>query len=132
MFMKKEYLFIMTTIIIGLSGCNPKISSNFTNPQSTLSPNEKVTFLDVEHALPENLIKIGELKFQDSGFSTDCSFNSLLNKARIEARKNGANIVKVTDKKKPDLWSSCYRLKIDLYRYNGDVSNLEQYELKLD
>ncbi len=132
MIMNKKFLFFIASIIIGLSGCSPKISSNFTNPQSTLSSNEKVAFLDVEDPLPENLIKIGALKFQDSGFSTDCSFNSLLNKARIEARKNGANIVKVTNKKKPDLWSSCYRLKIDLYSYNGDVSNLEQYELKLD
>ena len=96
-----------------------------------MSLNEKVALLDVEHALPENITKVGTLRFQDSGFSTDCSLNSLLNKARIEARKNGA-IVKVTDKKKPDLWSSCYRLKIDLYRYTGDVSKLEQYELKLD
>ncbi|MAN25785.1 MAG: hypothetical protein CMH14_00470 [Mesonia sp.] len=132
MIMKKEILFIMTAIIIGLSGCSPKISSNITNPKSTLSSNEEVAFLNVEDPLPENLVKIGELRFQDSGFSTDCSFNSLLNKARIEARKNGANIVKVTNKKKPDLWSSCYRLKIDLYNYKGDVSNLEQYELKLD
>ncbi len=132
MIMKKEILFIMTTIIIGLSGCSPKISSNITNPNSALSSNEEVAFLDIEHPLPENLVKVGELRFQDSGFSTDCSFNSLLNKARIEARKNGANIVKVTNKKKPDLWSSCYRLKIDLYNHKGDVSKLEQYELKLD
>jgi hypothetical protein len=55
-----------------------------------------------------------------------------MTQARNEARKNGANIVKVVDKKKPDLWSSCYRLKIELYKYDGDVSSLPQYKLKLD
>ncbi|UOY05769.1 hypothetical protein L0P88_17730 [Muricauda sp. SCSIO 64092] len=88
--------------------------------------------MDIEHKLPERITKIGDLRFQDSGFSTDCSLNSLMNQARIEARKNGANIVKVIDKKKPDLWSSCYRLKIELYKYEGDVSSLPQYKLKLD
>lgn len=55
-----------------------------------------------------------------------------MTQARDEARKNGANIVKVVDKKKPDLWSSCYRLRIELYKYNGEVSALPQYKLQLD
>tara|TARA_R110002049_G_scaffold74325_3_gene191772 strand:+ start:1463 stop:1843 length:381 start_codon:yes stop_codon:yes gene_type:complete len=108
-------LLIMITVI-GFTSCSPKISSNFANPQPKLSIDEKVALLDIKHNLPENIVKVGELRFQDSGFSTDCSFNSLMTQARNEARKNGANIVKVIDKKKPDLWSSCYRLKIELYR----------------
>ncbi|MEP5340759.1 MAG: hypothetical protein ABJL44_00165 [Algibacter sp.] len=123
-------LFLIT--VIGFTSCSPKISSNFVNPQPKLSIDENVALLDIEHHLPKNIIKVGELRFQDSGFSTDCSFNSLMTQARNEARKNGANIIKVVDKKKPDLWSSCYRLKIELYKYNGDISALTQYKLKLD
>lgn len=125
-----KFLFFIT--VVGFTSCSPKITSNFTNPQPKLSIDEKVALLDIEHKLPENLTKVGDLRFQDSGFSTDCSFNSLMTQARNEARKNGVNIVKVIDKKKPDLWSSCYRLKIELYKYDGDVSSLPQYKLKLD
>jgi hypothetical protein len=130
--MKQMTTLLFMLAAIGLTSCSPKITSNFTNPQPKLSIDEKVALLDIEHNLPENLVKVGELRFQDSGFSTDCSFNSLMTQARNEARKNGANIVKVIDKKKPDLWSSCYRLKIELYRYNGEVASLPQYKLKLD
>ncbi len=125
-----KILFLIT--VIGITSCSPKITSNFTNPQPKLSIDENVALLDIDNSLPENVVKVGELRFQDSMFSTDCSFNSLMNQARVEARKNGANIVKVINKKKPDLWSSCYRLKIELYKYDGDVSSLNQYELKLD
>ncbi|MGY8911477.1 MAG: hypothetical protein ACKVIG_16680 [Flavobacteriales bacterium] len=125
-----KILFLIA--VIGITSCSPKITSNYTNPQPKLSIDENVALLGIDHNLPENVVKIGELRFQDSMFSTDCSFNSLMTQARNEARKNGANIVKVVDKKKPDLWSSCYRLKINLYRYKGDVSSLPQYELKLD
>ena len=124
--------FLLLITVVGFTSCSPKITSNFTNPQPKLSIDEKVALLDIEHDLPQNIIKIGDLRFQDSGFSTDCSFNSLMTQARNEARKNGANIVKVVDKKKPDLWSSCHRLKIELYKYDGDVSLLPQYKLKLD
>ena len=126
----KKMLFLMAVICV--ISCSPKITSNFTNPQPKLSIEEKVALLDIEHELPDNIVKVGDLRFQDSGFSTDCRFNSLMTQARNEARKNGANIVKVVDKKKPDAWSSCYRLKIELYKYDGDVSSLPQYELKLD
>lgn len=130
--MKKipKILFFIT--VIGFTNCSPKISTNFTNSQPKLSIDEKVALLDIDHKLPENVVKVGELRFQDSGFSTNCSFNSLMTQARNEARINGANIVKVVDKKKPDLWSSCHRLKIELYKYEGDASSLPQYELKLD
>jgi hypothetical protein len=102
------------------------------NPQPKLSIDEKVALLDIDNNVPENVLKIGELRFQDSGFSTDCSFNSVKVQARMEARKSGANIVKFTEKKDPDLWSSCYRLKISLFKYDGDVTTLPQYELQLD
>ena len=123
---------LIIIIIIGITSCGPKITSNFTNPLPKLSIDENVALLDIEHNIPENVVKVGDLRFQDSMLATDCSFNSLMNKARIEARKNGANIVKVTEKKKPDLWSTCYRLKIELYKYDGDVSSLPQYTLKID
>lgn len=123
---------LLLVTVMGITGCSPKVTSNLSNPQAKLSLDDQVALLDIEHKLPENVIKVGDLRFQDSGFSTDCSFNSLMARARTEARKAGANIVKVVDKKKPDLWSSCYRLKIELYRYNGDVSTLPQYKLKLD
>lgn len=118
--------------VFGIASCSPKISSNLSNPQQELPVDEKVALLDIDHSLPENIIKVGELRYQDSGFSTNCSFNSLMTQARSEARKNGANLVKVVDKKKPDLWSSCYRLKLELYNYSGDVSALSQYQIKLD
>jgi hypothetical protein len=130
--MKKMTKILLFLSVVGLCSCSPKITSNITNPQSKLSIDDKVALLDIQHKLPENTIKVGDLIFQDSGFSTDCSFNSLMKQARNTARESGANIVKVIEKKTPDLWSSCYRLKIELYKYDGDVSTLPQYQLTLD
>lgn len=130
--MKHHTKILFLLAVFGIASCSPKISSNFTNPRPELAIDEKVALLDLEHKVPENTLKIGELRFQDSGFSTDCSFNSLMTRARAEARKNGANLVKVTDKKTPDIWSSCYRLKIELYNYEGDVAALSQYQIQLD
>ena len=130
--MKKRNKIIFAFLVAGLTSCGPRITSTLIDPQPKLQPDIKVALMDIHHVLPENTVKIGDLRFQDSGFSTDCSFNSIMNKARNIARDNGANIVKVVDKKTPDLWSTCYRLKIELHRYDQDISELPQYQLTLD
>ena len=130
--MKPNSNFI-SILIFGLLGCIPKITLSLINQQLALSLEESVALLDVYHHLPEgDNTLVGQIRFQDSGFSTDCNFNSLLNRARQEARRHGANIVKIIEKRAPDLISTCYRLKIELYKYNGEVSDLKQYELNLD
>ena len=60
-------------------------------------------------------------------------FNTNLKNARNLAREKGANIVKVTEKKEPSiLGSSCYRIKVDFYFYEGDVTKLSQYQLQIN
>ncbi|MBY0066917.1 hypothetical protein [Empedobacter falsenii] len=126
----KHFILSLSTALL-LTSCASTVKTTITNQEKALTTNDKVAFLDVNHKVPENAKKIGNTKFGDSGFSTDCDFNSNLIKARQIARENGANIVKVTESKKPDLWSSCYRMKIDFYKYEGDVKSLQQYQLQI-
>ncbi|WP_158728977.1 MULTISPECIES: hypothetical protein [unclassified Flavobacterium] len=128
----------MRKLLFGIScffliSCGASINSSFTEQLKPLTIENKVAFLDIENNVPENSKKIGSAKFGDSGFSTDCDFNSNLIKARNLARENGANIVKVTEKKEPSIFgSSCYRIKVDFYFYEGDVTKLSQYQLQLN
>ncbi len=111
--------------------CSPKITSSFDTKRPALTAEDKIAFLDIQHKVPPGAKKTGAAKFGDTGFTTDCGFDSNLIKARKAARENGANVVKVVKKKKPDIWSSCYRLEIEYYFYDGDVAGLEQYQLQI-
>ncbi|WP_396188132.1 hypothetical protein [Flavobacterium sp.] len=127
--MKQLFLvFISSTLL----GCGASIKSNFDAQSKPLTIEDKVAFLDIHHKVPKTAKKLGESKFGDSGFSIDCDFNSNLVKARKLARQNGANIVKVTEKKTPDLWSSCYRMKIEYYYFDGNISEIPQYQLQIN
>lgn len=126
----KNFFYNMSAVLI-LTSCASTIKTNISNKETALTTNDKVAFLDLNHNIPETAKKIGNAKFGDSGFSTDCDFNSNLIKARQIARENGANIVKVTESKKPNLWSTCYRIKVDFYKYEGDVTSLQQYQLQI-
>lgn len=127
--MKKTLIIAITLLLVS---CGASIQSNFTEQLKPLSIYNKVAFLDLQHIIPENAKKIGEAKFGDSGFSTNCDFNTNLISARKLARSNGANIVKVIKKSTPDLWSSCYRITVEFYFFEGDVTKLAQYQLQIN
>jgi hypothetical protein len=127
--MKRLFIVMLPFLLFG---CSASVSSSFTNQNKPLTMEDKVAFLDLSHKVPEGAIKLGEAKYGDSGFSTSCDFNSILINARKLARANGANIVKVVQKSTPDLWSSCYRITVDFYFYEGNVSKLPQYQLQIN
>lgn len=126
----RKILFGISTFL--LVSCGASVKSSFTEQLKPLTIENKVAFLDLENKLPENVKKIGEAKFGDSGFSTDCDFNTNLISARKLARANGANIVKVIKKSIPDLWSSCYRITVEFYYFEGDVTKLSQYQIQIN
>lgn len=128
--MRKILIYLSLAALVW--SCGATVTSSFTSPKKELTIEDKVAFLDTHHIVPSNALKIGDAHFGDSGFSIDCDFNSNLINARKLARKNGANIVKIIEKKTPDLWSSCYRLKIEFYYYEGNVSDLPQYSLQIN
>ena len=127
--MKKYFIISISSLLLS---CGASIKSNFTEKLNPLTIENKVAFLDIENNVPEGAKKIGSAKFGDSGFSTDCGFNTNLISARKLARENGANIVKVINKSTPDLWSSCYRITVEFYYYSGDVTKLSQYQLQIN
>ncbi len=130
---KKATILLTVSLVVLLMGCSASVKSYFSEQRKPLTIEDKVAFLDVKNAVPEGAIKIGGARYGDTGFSTDCDFNSNLNNARKLARANGANIVKVVEKKEPTLFgSSCYRIKVDFYFYEGDVSKLQQYQLQIN
>lgn len=109
-----------TTIVVLLLifySCSPKIRSSIANNSFKILKNTEQVIVIQGDKLPENSIFIGNLKIGDSGFTTDCSYKKIIQDAKTEARKSGANIIKISELKDPAKWgSTCYRLKAKIYR----------------
>lgn len=125
-----KYIFLALSLCILFASCSSTVRSQMFHQEKALDANEKVAFLEEHHSIPEGAKKLGRAKFGDSGFSVNCSYNHNAVKAVELARKNGANIVKVIKKKKPNLWSSCYRIEVLFYHYDGNVKTIPQYQMQ--
>ncbi|NDP28506.1 MAG: hypothetical protein GZ087_13935 [Flavobacterium sp.] len=119
--MKKLLLLFLIT----LSSCSTSISTKLANKNyQKLEENNQIFVLEKDEILPTNSEFIGDINIGDSGFTTDCGYNKVIADATSSARNAGANIIQITEVKKPSvLGSTCYRIKAKIYR-NLDTESL--------
>lgn len=119
----KKVIFIMV-VGFAIQSCSPKIRSSLTaNNFSAIEEETEIMVLKDQITIPKNSQLVGDLKIGDSGFSTDCGYDIVIEKAKLTARKSGANLIQITELKPPDFNSTCYRIKAKMYR-NLDPTNL--------
>ena len=86
--MRTYFCFIL--IVIGLSGCSPKITSSVTAAHTPLAKDAEVLVLEIDAPMPENSEVLGQIKIGDTGFTTkNGNYAAVLNIAKDEARKAG-------------------------------------------
>lgn len=123
--MKNIALFLVLSV---LSSCSPKLKSSITKAYPSLKENALVVILDRSDSQEINGVEIGSLKASDNGLSVNCTYYEN-KKSLIElARKAGANLIKITEHKRPDNWSSCHRLRAKIYY----VTNPKTYETRIE
>lgn len=111
----KQYLFILFTVLF-LFSCSPTITTKIYKHENPLDYNKNIYMLSIFDNMPDSTDEIGETKIGDSGFTTKCDFDYVLECARLEARKSGGNILKLLELNSPDRWSKCYRLKAKILK----------------
>jgi len=107
---------ILAISLITLISCSPVVKSiTYEKSAVPLNRNEEVLVLSLNQSLPDSTEFIGKIRVNDSGFSTDCSYDAVIAYAKVEARKIGGNIIKIIEIKPPSFSSTCYRLNADIF-----------------
>jgi hypothetical protein len=108
-------------LFVCLAACAPKISTQFlTNNYTPLDYREEVRVYDLQDPVPQNAEEIGTVKIGDTGFTTNCGWEAVLEKARLEARKGGGNALKIVAHQTPNLMtSSCHRITATILKVSN-------------
>lgn len=125
--MKKIIYLILAGAVI--CGCSPKVASKISSSYQPLGQNEEVAVIDVDQPQPENAVVLGSIRIGDSGFTTkNGTYEAVLNIAKQQARQAGGNVVKLTEHKSPDAFSTIHRIKADVLRVDNitDILAAEQ------
>lgn len=119
--------FIIFIISILIYGCSPKVSTKVSKIYKAIDDTSLVAVLPIGSKVPNKAIVLGTLKVGDTGFSTNCDLNKVLEKAKSEARKVGGNAIIITKHKLPNpSTSSCDRITAQILKINDEklLSNL--------
>lgn len=129
--MKKKVLVIITAFLF--ASCATTVKTNIVNKNyPKLADKTSIIVLEKRDVLPANSELIGDLKIGDSGFTTNCGYNKVLDDAKEASKNAGANILQILEVKEPSAFgSSCYRIKAKIYR-NVDTEALAAINQKLE
>jgi hypothetical protein len=120
--MRKPFGLLMIAATTALVSCNPAISTSIVKSYSPLDFKQDVTVYGLNEPQPNNAEVIGVVKVGDTGFTTNCSYDVVMDKAKLEARKAGGNALKITEHKVPTaMGSTCHRIKATILK----VENIE-------
>ena len=123
--MTRYFIIFLVTM---LTSCVPKIGSNIIVKQNSLLNSETVLVLQKEDIFNNDGIEIGVLNSSDNGFSSNCSYENIIAIFIAMARTNGANIVKISERKTPDVISNCDRITATLFK----VPDIKKHEVEIE
>jgi hypothetical protein len=114
-------IFIYCSVILIFTQCNHSITRIGYGPKKTVAGNCPI-IITRNISNYDTLVKVGEIKLGDSGFSVSCSEEQAIEILKKEGCSLNANIVLITDEKRSDLLSSCYRCEAIFYKLgNGNA-----------
>ena len=123
----------MVYVLISLSSCNPKISTSISRSYPPLDYQQEVVVIGLDQPEPDNAEVLGQVKTGDTGFSTNCSYEVVIDKIKLEARKAGGNAIKVIEHKTPSaMGSSCHRITARILRVENTESLPGRDKILLD
>lgn len=114
---------LILTILLSSCASKMKVTGSIENKLQPLKNYESVVIIEENitiNALKSN-IKIGIFEIKDGGLSFDCSYERVKNIAKNKARSIGGNSVKILEHKLPDSWSTCHRIKFEVYKLEDIV-----------
>ena len=114
--MKK--IFIISLLFVGLSSCGGNIQQVMYQSKGTKSYCDlKVFAKDLE--INENLEVIGEFSFTDTGFTINCSAETVMSKLNKAACDAGADAYQLTWTQPPNIRSTCFQAKARFLKYRN-------------
>jgi hypothetical protein len=108
---------IPVLILISMVGCSPKVTTRLATNAAPLDYKQEVFVIGLTEEAPADAVELGTVKIGDNGFSTNCGWDVVIEQAKMEARKAGGNVLKITSHIPPNgMGSSCDRIRAKILK----------------
>ncbi|WP_295940521.1 porin family protein [uncultured Alistipes sp.] len=96
-------------------GCSPQIATNIQKSYPARIEGSTVLVYDITDTLPASAELLGDIRIKDTGFSTECNYDQVMNLAKERTNRIGGNGLHLTSHKKPTAFgSSCHQIEANM------------------
>lgn len=113
--MQKTAFFIISALIL-FSSCSLRISTSIQKTYPPVDLSQEIQVLLSLRDVPPTAELLGKVDVNNSGFTTNCSYDTVLNVAKVEARKIGGNMICITNYLRPVFFITCHRISANIYK----------------
>jgi len=111
--MKLRFFLILAPL--ALTDCAVSVKrTGYSKPQGPIPACEVVIAKEEQVLGDRSLKELGFVSVEEAGMSVNCSEAEVLQIVREEACSQGANLALISSENRPDVWSTCYRVKASL------------------
>lgn len=114
--MRKLCALSALTILFFLTSCAPKVYTSLQKSYPARNPQSTVLVYDLEETIPQPAETLGRVTVKDTGFSTHCDYQQVIQLAKNETNKAGGNGLKIDWHGTPGLASTCHRIRGTILR----------------
>lgn len=107
----KKIKLLSLSVVLFLISCGPQALVRIVEEgMPPWDPEDGFALLHPENNKEVDAKYLGLFALEDSGFTLQCDYATMLNLAKEKAFAAGANVIKVTKVKRPDRYSTCHRI----------------------
>lgn len=114
--------------LLFITGCAPSVYTNIQKSYPARIEGSTVLVYDITDSLPEPAELLGSISIQDSGFSVNCNYEAVMQRAKDETNKIGGNGLRLLLHKEPSLASSCHRIAADMLLFPDSVYTASYFD----
>lgn len=129
--MKNKYFTLFILPLVFWNSCTPLVTTKLEENITASNVDDPIVVFGLHTSIPADAEVIGTIKIGDTGFTitNNCSFQDVLDLAKMEAKKAGGNAIKITDHIPPGN-STCHRITAKILRL-PDTKTVTNKELEL-
>jgi len=114
----KKFLLLYSIL---LCSCTPRITTSLIKNEKPLPKNTIVTVYNKNDTLPSATEKLGITKVNDNASTDEFDYNSVVEIAKLEARKAGGNGIRIIKHQLPNLLNTGHEVYADILKVDTGV-----------
>ncbi|MDQ6482043.1 hypothetical protein [Dyadobacter sp. LHD-138] len=121
----KKIVYLLALSLLFLQCAKRSTSPTDAFRANPLADSIQIYTLQPDENVPEKSEFVRDIQMGTSMFSSNCGYKNLMNYAQFTARQSGANLIHLTEIKRPVLGNGCYHVTAKLYK-NADPTQIEK------